>query len=278
MNDDDQRRLTKLALLIDGENLPAKFADAVIEKASELGTVAVARVYGHHNNSKIAGWEKIADRLKLTMVDVTKISKAKDSADFKLIVEAMDMLHGRHLDGFCLASSDGDFSALAERIRANVLSIYGFGEEKAPKPYQKVCDDFFDCAELVAKKKAAATAARNTPASKRISAPSPSPQKPGAPKVATPKPSSPKQAPATRTKEKKPRPDAQILIALDGAKKDTDGRALLNTVGTALHEAIPGFDARNYGYKSMKEMIEDMPLLETRRESGNRILVRRRET
>jgi hypothetical protein len=288
MTNGNPASVTKLVLLIDGENLPAKYAAAVLEKARELGVLATVRVYGHFANAKMSGWIKAIDEHKLTKVDVSQISRAKNSADFKLVIEAMDMLHGRQLDGFCIASSDGDFSALGDRIRANALSLYGFGETKAPATYRKSCDDFFDCAELATAMTAMTKAqARQSPSHAASTPSAPTRAKPPAQKAASPKPASgrgaaaPKPTPPRRAttpapaKKKEPIPETAILAALDAATK-ADGWASLSALGSQLRRAITDFTSKKYGYSTMMKLINDMPALEARTDPGNVVFVRRR--
>jgi cell division septation protein DedD len=288
MTNGNPASVTKLVLLIDGENLPAKYAAAVLEKVGELGVLAVARVYGHFANAKMSGWVKAIAEHRLTKVDVSQISRAKNSADFKLVIEAMDMLHSRQLDGFCIASSDGDFSALAERIRANALVLYGFGETKAPATYRKACDAFFDCAELATAMTAMAKAQAGRTPSHVASAPSapvrakPPPQKAASPKPATGKGAAVrKPAPAKRAttpapaSKKEPIPEAAILAALASAMK-ADGWASLSALGTYLRRANPDFSSKKYGHSSMMKLIKAMPKLETRVDPGNVVFVHRR--
>lgn len=278
MSNGNRARMTKLVLLIDGENLPAKFAAPVIEKANELGVLVTTRVYGHFENAKMSGWVKAIDEHRLTKVDVSQISRAKNSADFKLVIEAMDMLHGRQLDGFCIASSDGDFSALGERIRANALVLYGFGETKAPAAYRKSCDAFFDCAEL-ATAMTAMTKARAKQATAAAPAQPTAPKRPAKPAPA--KKAAAKPAPAKRAatpasaNHREPIPEAAILAAIDAAKK-ADGWASLSALGSQLRRTIGDFSTKRYGHSTMMKMIKAMPALEARTNPGNAVFVRRK--
>lgn len=256
----DAARVTKLILLIDAENLPSKFATVVVAKAATLGSIAEGRVYGHFGSAKMNTWAKVADELGLTKVDVTRTTRAKNAADFKLIIEAVDMMHTRALDGFCLASSDGDFSALCERIRAVALNVYGFGEKKAPESYRKTCTAFFDCATLAAESKAVA----RPPAAPRKPAPAPAP---------TPKPdaNAPKRPAPPGRRQKSPA--TAIVDAIGKARRDDQGWALLNEVGTRVRQANPDFE-KDHG-RGLQRMINAIPELETRKD-GNQIYVRRR--
>lgn len=284
-------RAAKLILLIDGENLPAKFAEPLIGRAHELGTVADIRVYGHFDNQKMNGWIGAIERLDLTKVNVPQTSARKNSADFKLVVEAMDMLHTRRLDGFCIASSDGDFATLAERIRASALSLYLFGEKKAPKGYRDLAHTFFDVTDLGAAKKAPAQPApvRSTPVAAR---PASARTKPGVPKVATPR-AQPKgkstgratRAKAIAAKPTVPKPDSvqplakerppteKVLAAIDKAA-GADGWAHSQKVGNAITAADRGFEIKRYA-SNMKTLLSTAPGVELKK-VGTETYVRRK--
>ncbi len=136
---------TKLALLIDGDNLRADFLPIIMRESSTLGTVVIRRLYGHFASPSMQPWQKLMHEHALTPVHVLPASKGKNATDMKLAIDAIDMLHERDLDGFCIASSDSDFTALASRIRENGLKVYGFGEKKAAAPHVAACDRFFYC-------------------------------------------------------------------------------------------------------------------------------------
>lgn len=236
----DAARLTKLILLIDGENLPSKFAGTVLAKAATLGTIAEGRVYGHFSGTRMSSWAKAADDLGLTKVDVARTTPSKNAADFRLVIEAMDMMRGRPIDGFCLASSDGDFSALCERIRAAALLIYGFGEKKAPESYRKTCSAFFDCADLVAEAKAATR-----------------PQTPA-------KPAKKRAASADNNAAQKTSSDAAIVDAVKRAKKLADGWSRLTDVGTLL--------SGGSAVRHLLQKVKKIDALETRTERGTHLV------
>jgi hypothetical protein len=239
MSNGDAARMTKLVLLIDGENLPAKFADDVFEKANAFGTIITARVYGDFAKQAMTRWAKVSDERGLTRINVERTSRQKNAADFKLVVEAMDMLHTRQLDGFCLASSDGDFSALAERIRANALSLIGFGEKKAPESYRKLCDRFIFCEE---RPLSSSRQAHIKDASRAV------PKRPA-------------------TKDNKPLPRKELFAAIDSVKNE-EGWAPLNKLGKEIRKSVPEFSSKAYGFSTLKRLIRSMPELEMRDEGG----------
>jgi hypothetical protein len=189
-------------------------------------------------------WQKHIDEFDLTPVNVSPLTRGKNATDMKLVIEAMDMLYGRQLDGFCIASSDGDFTPLAVRIRANALAVYGFGAKKAPAGYKAEFDRFYECDTLLAAQKKAP--------SRKTEAPKPA-ARPSARKQAAPKAAPAKQKAATAIPAAV---EAAVLAVIDNT---TDGRAALRSVGNALPRAIPGFQAKAYGFPSTKALVRALP-------------------
>ena len=150
MNQTSTTAATKLALLIDGDNISATYQPLIMREAEQRGTVAIRRIYGQFKSGKMKSWLKHIDEFDLTAVNVSPLTHGKNATDMKLTIEAMDMLSGRQLDGICIASSDGDFTPLAARIRASALTVYGFGAKKAPKGYKEEFDRFYECDTLLA--------------------------------------------------------------------------------------------------------------------------------
>ena len=153
MADPDPSSAKKLALLIDADNIRSTFLPIIIREASAIGTIVIKRVYGHFASPSTAGWEKLLPEYALTPVHVPPAATGKNATDMKLAIEAMDMLHQRHLDGICIASSDSDFTTLASRIREDGLLVLGFGEKKATNAYVRACDRFFYCDLLLDQEK-----------------------------------------------------------------------------------------------------------------------------
>jgi hypothetical protein len=249
--------MTRLVLLIDGENLPAKFAHRVVEKARSLGTLVATRVYGHFAGDRMSTWRRVIADLELSKVDIARTSPGKNAADFRLVIEAMDMLHTRGLDGICIASSDGDFTALAERIRASALTLIVFAEKKAPERYQAHADRFFDVAEL----------AREAP----------KPQRAAAAKVAAEKPpaAKPREAPkrAAQGAANAQLPTKEILAAIEKAAGG-DGWAHSQKIGNALTAANPDFRIKKYA-TNVKALLRLVPDVEIRKDASGTYARRR---
>ncbi|MDK1490113.1 NYN domain-containing protein [Sinorhizobium sp. 7-81] len=144
-----RRQRDRLAILIDADNIRSDFLPLIIREASAIGTVIIKRIYGHFGNRAMEAWQPRMHEYALSPVHVAPVVRSKNATDLKLAIDAMDILHRGQVDGFCIASSDSDFTSLAGRIRENGLSVYGFGEKKAPDPYVKACDKFFYCDHLL---------------------------------------------------------------------------------------------------------------------------------
>lgn len=137
----------RLAVLIDGENVPARDAAALFAKVASLGNPIIRRVYGDFTKSGVNAWPRIISQHGGSAEQAGHTSAGKNASDIALVVDAMDMLHKRAVDGFCIVSSDGDFSSLAKRIREDGLKIYAFGHGAGSAALKAACDGFFVLAE-----------------------------------------------------------------------------------------------------------------------------------
>lgn len=131
-----------LAVLIDADNVPAKYAEAVLREITGIGEPALRRVYGDWSSGRLTAWSDKILSLGLVAMQETANTKGKNASDIGLVIDAMDILHGRRFDGFVLVSSDSDFTALANRLREDGLSVFGIGEKKTPEALRNVCNRF----------------------------------------------------------------------------------------------------------------------------------------
>lgn len=132
----------KLAVLIDADNAQAAVIHELISEVSRYGTASIKRAYGDWTTPNLKGWKEVLHKLAIQPVQQFSYTTGKNSTDAALIIDAMDLLHSGGLDGFCLVSSDSDFTRLATRIRESGLIVYGFGERKTPPPFVAACDKF----------------------------------------------------------------------------------------------------------------------------------------
>ena len=133
---------SKLAVLIDADNAQASICAELLSEISRLGISSIKRAYGDWTTTNLKGWKEHLHKHAIQPIQQFSYTQGKNSTDSSLIIDAMDLLHEGHLDGFCLVSSDSDFTRLANRIRESGLVVYGFGEKKTPEPFISACDKF----------------------------------------------------------------------------------------------------------------------------------------
>ena len=132
----------RLAVLIDGENASARHARAVFETAETLGEATVRRIYGDFSNGRLASWSAAIRSHSIVTCHQPTHVRGKNAADIALAIDAVDMMHRERLEGFCLVTSDSDFTRLAQRLREGGLAVYGFGESKTPQAFRSACHRF----------------------------------------------------------------------------------------------------------------------------------------
>mgnify|MGYP000120012448 FL=1 len=137
MNSEEQK---KLAVLIDADNASAGLAQELFEEIAKYGIASVKRIYGDWSSPTLKGWKDILLKHALVPVQQFAYTKGRDATDMGLIIDAMDLLYSSTFDGFCLVSSDSDFTPLASRIRASGLTVYGFGKNTTPEAFRQSCD------------------------------------------------------------------------------------------------------------------------------------------
>ena len=226
-----------LAVLVDADNIPAKYAEAIMEEIAGLGEPGLRRVYGDWSSDRLKPWANKVMQLGLVAHQETANTKGKNASDIGLVIDAMDILHTGRFDAFVLVSSDSDFTRLASRIREEGLDVIGIGEGKAPEALRNVCNRFIMIENLI-----------DEPA--------------------------PKGQPAA--KKAKPI-DAMPLIARAMDRMDQDGDWFpLGALGSTITAEVPDFDTRTYGKRKLSDLMRDIPRLETKMD-GTQMMVRRRD-
>ena len=230
-----------LAVLVDADNIPAKFAEPILKEITALGEPALRRVYGDWSSDRLKQWATKVKSLGLVAVQESANTKGKNASDIGLVIDAMDILHTGRFDGFVLVSSDSDFTALANRIREEGKDVYGIGETKTPESLRNVCNRFIFIENIVEEPVAEARGGRE------------------------------RQAGA-----KRPAVEAVPLIrgAMDRIDPDGDWYNL-GTVGQFITAEHPDFDARTYGRAKLSTLLQDLKAFETKRGNGNQLMVRR---
>lgn len=243
MTDDPTRHSRNVCLLIDADNASAGSLDPVLTVLAELGTVNIRRAYGNWQKSSLSGWAKIIHRHAIEPQQQFDVAKGKSATDMKMTIDAMDLLYRGHVHGFGIMSSDSDFMPLAVRIKQDGLPVYGFGTAKTPEAFREACTRFIDVGAL-AKSDAADVGTRAPP---------------------------PAEAAESGVDE------AVIKLlgdAIKASRRDERGYASLQEVGK-LAGNRSSFDARNYGYSRLSELIEEIPNFQVERRDGGAVFVKR---
>ncbi|MFA4893499.1 NYN domain-containing protein [Brevundimonas sp.] len=227
----------RLAVLIDAENASARIAEALFTEIATLGEASARRIYGDFASAQIAGWTRVLARFAIQPQQNFANTKGKNSGDIALVIDAMDLLHSGRFDGFCLVSSDADFTRLASRIREEGVDVFGFGEQKTPESFRQACTRFIYTENLSAP--AAADAA--PVASGRRTAGTGT----GAAPAAAPAPGKRKPVEAARL-------IATVIADMD---EDGDGWVTVSGLGDRLRNAYPDFDQRTYGFAKLSDLI-----------------------
>ena len=220
----------RLAVLIDADNAPASSAQALFEEIARYGIASVKRIYGDWSSPLLAGWRAVLLHHALVPVQQFAYTKGKNATDMQLTIDAMDMLHEGHLHGFCIVSSDSDFTPLAQRIRSGGLLVYGFGRQQTPEAFRQACDRFITLENL----EAASPAEKPQPAEKENDG-SAAPAR--------------KMNSATR---------ALLYRAIKDCAGEGEGWASMGAIATYIRQTDPGFDPRDYGYSKLSKMLREL--------------------
>ena len=225
-----------IALLIDADNSPANKIEEIIDELAKYGVINIRRAYGNWKSQGLKSWEAVLHDYAIQPIQQFAYTKGKNATDSAMIIDAMDLLYTQKLDGFCLASSDSDFTPLVMRIRANGLKVFGFGEQKTPEAFKNACHKFVFTEVL-------------RPASRAVE-----------PVAAAPRSRSVKvaSAPQPQRETLKTRNDFPKEFVLDALEQSSDdaGWANLGTFGRYLTNLQPDFDSRIYGYKKLSDLVK----------------------
>ena len=264
----------KFAVLVDADNISHRKIKDILDEIANYGTPTIKRIYGDFTNPKFAAWKEVLLENSITPIQQYAYTTGKNATDSALIIDAMDILHKEGVDGFCIVSSDSDYTRLASRIRESGREVLGFGEKKTPKPFIKSCDKFIYVEILGQTPPEKAAPAKNKADAKR----SAGAEAPGGPAAET-------------AGEKKPSPDvghASTIIrpfddefrtllenTIDDAADDS-GWASLGDVGSVLSKKMPDFDPRNYGYKKLSLLVRALSDAVDMKTEQQRVYVRNR--
>jgi uncharacterized LabA/DUF88 family protein len=222
-------RVARLAILIDADNANPERLPKLLAEIAKLGNASVRRAYGNWTSGHLGGWKNGLLTHSITPIQQFNYTTGKNATDSALIIDAMDLMYGGHLDGFCIVSSDSDFTRLAARIREQGLTVYGFGERKTPQAFVAACDKFVYVENLGGDDEEAPAGGQRQQAAKK--------------------------KPALKRDRKL---DALLREAVDSASDDS-GWAQLGAVGSNLVRLASDFDPRSWGFRKLKDLVAAHP-------------------
>lgn len=229
----------KLAVLIDADNAPADIIDEMLEEIAKYGVASVKRIYGDWSHG-LSKWKATLLPHAIIPVQQFAYTKGKNATDMALVIDAMDLLYSGNFDGFCIVSSDSDFTRLASRLRESGLTVYGFGEKKTPESFRRACDKFVYV------------------------------------EIFRPEKNLPKQKNAPNQNNKSSNNQELINLIKRAVKETADdlGWANLAPIGSYINKVNPDFDSRLYGFSKLSDLIKSLDLFEHRTDN-NQLQVRR---
>lgn len=239
-------RPARLAVLIDAENASARIAEVLFTEIATLGEASARRIYGDFASAQLKGWTDVLARFAIQPQQNFANTKGKNSGDIALVIDAMDLLHSGRFDGFCLVSSDSDFTRLASRIREEGVDVFGFGEQKTPESFRQACTRFIYTENLTAPAEPDAADAAETTV--RIIAP-----------------------------RRKPAEAVRLIQAvIADMDEDDEGWVAVGGIGSRLRNAYPDFDQRSYGHAKLSDLIRATGRFDVQTSASGMMRVRRK--
>lgn len=230
----------KLAVLIDGDNIPSAYVKEMMEEIAKYGNPTIKRIYGDWTKPHLNKWKNLLLENAITPIQQYAYTVGKNATDSAMIIDAMDILYSEKVDGFCIVSSDSDFTRLATRLREAGMAVYGIGEKKTPKPFIVACDKFIYIEIL--KHQVSENESESTETTKAT----------------------------TNDYDKITAKEVRFIAATIDDVADDDGWAFLGDVGSLLQKKQPNFDSRNYGFQKLTPLINSIPAFEIERREDAR--------
>jgi len=219
-----------LAVLIDGDNIPSAYVKEMMEEIAKYGNPTIKRIYGDWTKPNLSKWKNILLENAITPIQQYAYTTGKNATDSAMIIDAMDILYSEKVNGFCLVSSDSDFTKLATRLREAGMQVIGIGEKKTPNPFIVACDKFIYIEILKTKSKE--------------------------------KDFEDDKDSEKETFDKITAKDIKLIAATITDLSDDDGWAFLGDVGSLLQKKKPNFDPRNYGFQKLTPLINSIDKFE----------------
>lgn len=215
-----ENKTNKIALLVDGDNAQSKLLELVLEEASKYGKVTIRRVYGDWTTTHMNNWKNLLNELAFNPIQKFSYTTGKNSTDSALIIDAMDILHDNLVDGFCIVSSDSDYTGLAKRIREDGIFVMGIGEKKTPNAFVKSCEIFTFVENLEPK--------IEKPEKKEVD------------------------------KKEKILVDTRLINKAFDMSANESNEVYVSTMGLNLRKLDPSFDCRTYGFKTLTQLFSKL--------------------
>ncbi len=232
-------RSSRLAVLIDADNASAKIADGLFEEIAKIGEASVRRIYGDFSGTRSKAWADVLSKHAIIPHQQFAYTTGKNASDITLVIDAMDLLHSNRFDGFCLVSSDSDFTRLAARIREQGVDVFGFGEQKTPESFRQACRRFIYTENLLPKAKTGDARAATKPLQSLAHA-------------------------------------KRILNKVISEMESEDGWVTLSHVGVQLANLASDFDPRTYGYQKLSDLVRKVDTLELGKTGAGHLQIRPR--
>ena len=231
----------RLAVLIDADNVPSRLINGILEEIAKYGVPTFKRIYADWTKPHVAGWKAVLLDHAITPVQQYSYTTGKNSSDSALIIDAMDILYTGRVDGFCVVSSDSDFTRLATRLREAGMKVFGMGEQKTPSPFRAACDKFIYI-EILEQQESTAKSIKLADLRKK-----------------------------EKVISKADKNLVNLVTSSINDIADENGWAFLGDLGNMLLKKRPDFDPRNYGFEKLLQLIKSLGLFEIdERESGRR--------
>jgi len=230
-----------LAVLIDGDNIPSAYVKEMMEEIAKYGNPTIKRIYGDWTNPRLNKWKTVLLENAITPIQQYGYTQGKNATDSAMIIDAMDILYSGKVNGFCLVSSDSDFTRLATRLREAGMKVFGIGEKKTPNPFIVACDKFIYIEILKNQSRDDDTADSSEEKSKE-----------------------------ENKFDKITSKQLRLIATTIGDLADDDGWAFLGDVGSLLQKKQPNFDSRNYGFQKLTPLLQSIKAIEVERREDSK--------
>ncbi|MGG7036667.1 MAG: NYN domain-containing protein [Flavobacterium sp.] len=235
-----------IAVLIDGDNAQAKLIKEILEEVSKYGKATIRRIYGDWTIPQMNSWKELINQYSINPIQKFSYTTGKNSTDSSLIIDAMDILHSNNIDGFCIVSSDSDYTGLAKRIREEGLFVMGIGQRKTPTAFVQSCEIFTFCENLIPE--------AVTIIEEQVVEELPKKSIKAAPKDEKKE----SHKPIVKSKKEKAASYLNIIDKAFEISTNEEDETYIAHVGSSLRKIDPSFDPRTYGFRNLTQLFESI--------------------